>query len=331
MRYDRVAGGFTPLTSPEVPHFKGRIMRIGLWLASCMALFLVSSPAFAAEKFERKYAESSKQVRQAESKVEQTLTIAGMALETKVTSFSVSAAVAGKRDADGKLAVEETINVLQSNLELPGGIKLDFDSANPDKEADIPALNPLLDVFRAILKHPTTTVVDRDNKVQEVTMADNPREKLPKEYQGFLDPKAQKREREQAWLFLPDKDVEAGAEWERFVDQDLGGGQTMNFKVKYAYAGKETKDGKTAHKFTVTHQEVTYAMDPNANPMVQVTKSDLKIAKSSGTILYDPATGEIPSRESTVKITGKMTLVINGQELPGDLDLTLTEKTTLQK
>lgn len=306
-------------------------MRITVGIAAVVALCQWSSFANAAEKFERKYVENSKVVSESEAKVEQILTIAGMPIETKQLTFIEGSAAAGKRDADGILAVEETITSLRSNIELPGGIKLDFDSADPDKKADNEALNPLLDIYRIILKTPITAIVDRDNKVQEVKMDAAALEKLPQEFRGSLEPARQKRNREQAWLFLPDGEVESGAEWERFIDRELGGGQSMNFKIKYTYAGIEAKDGKPYHKFNVTFQEVTYVLDPNANPVLKVPKSDLKIAKSSGVILYDPATGAVPFRESSVKITGTMTMVINGMELPAELDLTLTEKTAMKK
>lgn len=306
-------------------------MRLIVGIAACLALCQPSSPASAAEKFARKYTENSKIAKETESKVEQTLTVAGMAVETKAITFIDTTATAGTRDADGNLAVEETVTSLRASLELPMGIKLSFDSADPDKKAEVEALNAVLDIYRTILKTPTTAIIDRDNKVQEVKLDAAALEKLPKENRSSLDPARQKRDREQAWLFLPDAEVEPGAEWERYIDRDLTGGQTMNFKMKYSYVGPETNDGKTLHKFSVKHEEVTYALDPTANPMVQVPKSDLKIAKSSGTILYDPATGDTPLRESTVKITGTLTLVINGAELPSDLDLTLTETTKAKK
>lgn len=306
-------------------------MRITVGIAALAVLLQWNSAIRAAEKFERKYAENSKSVKETESKVEQTLTVAGMAVETKALTFVDTTAVCGTRDADGNLAVEETVTSLRATLELPMGIKVDFDSADPGKKADNAALEPALEIYRMILKTPTTSVIDRDNQVQEVKLDTAALEKLPKEYRSSLEPARQKRDREQAWLFLPDKAVAPGDEWERFVDRDLSGGQTMNFKIKYRYVGPETKDGSTLHKFSVEHEEVTYALDPNANPMVQIPKSDLKIKKSSGTILYDPATGDTPLRESTVTITGTLTLVISGTELPGDLDLTLTETTKTKK
>jgi hypothetical protein len=315
----------------SVSSLKGPIMRVRVWIAGCVALCSINASVHGAEKFERKYVESSQQVKETESKVDQTLTVAGMAVETKALTFQTTKTEIGKRDAEGKLPVVETVTSLRSDLELQGGVKISFDSANPDQKADNPLFEPLMEVFRTLVKNPVTALVDRENHIAEVKIANNAQEQLPKEVQSFLQPERQKRDREQAWSFLPDKEVEVGDEWERFVDQDLGGGQNFNFKMKYTYAGPEQKDTKTYHKFGLEHLEVTYALDPNANPMVQVPKSDLKIVKSSGSILYDPATGEVPFRESTVKINGTLTLTINGMDLPSELDLTMTEKSTLQQ
>jgi hypothetical protein len=321
----------SPLSIPcLIP--KGPNMRLTVGIAAVVvALCQLSSSAQAAEKFAPKYAEDSKSVSETETNVAQTLTIAGMPIETKQLSFTETTYSSGKRDADGNLSVEEIVSSLRASMELPGGLKVDFDSANPDKKADNPVLDPVLDIYRTLLKMPVTTVVNSENKVQEVKVDATVLDKLPMEVRTSLEPERQKRDHEQAWLFLPDGEVEKGAEWERFIDRDLGGGQSMNFKTKYSYAGTEAKDGKTYHKFNVKQEEVTYAMDPNANPMLKVPKSDLKIDKSSGVILYDPATGEVAVRESTIRITGTMTMVINGMELPAELDLTLTEKTKTKK
>ena len=50
----------------------------------------------------------------------------------------------GKRDAEGTLPITTTIDKLQVNLTVPGGITLIFDSGDPDKKADNALLEPLL-------------------------------------------------------------------------------------------------------------------------------------------------------------------------------------------
>lgn len=310
---------------------KGLIMPRRLLLVGLCVVVYGGSQAVAAEKFSRKIVEQSKQVKQTETKTEQTLTIAGVNVETKSTSFAVATVVAGQRDGDGNLALEETLDVLQADLQLPGGLSFQFDSANPDKKTGIPPLEPFEELFRATFKNPVTTTVNRNNQIREVRIANNPEERLPKEVRGLFDPIYRKKSAEQAWSFLPDKPVNVGDQWERMEDHNLGGGQTLAYKTRYTYAGPEEKDGQTFHKFESERLEATYALDPNANPMVQVPKCDLKIDKSSGTILYQPDIGAIARREIDVKITGTLTLVVNGQELPGDLELSISEKTTLQK
>ncbi len=302
-----------------------------LLLAGFCVLAAGISPAPAAEKFDRKYPEQSQQKKQTETKTEQTLTLAGMDLDTKSTLFSIATITSGKRGADGNLTLEESIDVLQTDISLPGGVSAQFDSANPDKSADNPMLEPLLDVLRATFKNPVTMTVDRGNRVQELKFANNPEETLPKEVRSFLDPVSRKKSTEQAWGFLPDQPVKVGDQWERMEEHNLGGGQTMIYKSRYTYAGPEKLDGQTYQKFTFERLEVAYSLDPNANPVVQVPKSDLKVAKSSGAIFYQPETGVVAKREAEVKITGALTLIINGQELPGALDLSITEKTTLLK
>ncbi|MFO0917752.1 MAG: hypothetical protein U0872_05480 [Planctomycetaceae bacterium] len=314
------------LQSPQ-----GCIMRKPLVFLAGTILTVCVHSASAGEKFPRTYAEQTKQKKQIETKTEQTLTLAGMDIDTKSTLFSIATITSGKRDTDGNLTLEESIDVLQTDLSLPGGLTVQFDSANPDKAADNAVLEPLLDMLRATFKNPVTMTVDRDNHVQDLKFANNPEETLPKEVRGFLDPVSRKKSAEQAWGFLPDRAVAIGDQWERTEEHNLGGGQSLTYKSRYTYAGPEKLDGQTYQKFDVERLEASYSLDPNANPMVQVPKSDLKVAKSSGVILYQPETGAVAKREAEVKIAGTLTLVINGQELPGELDLSITEKSNLLK
>jgi hypothetical protein len=61
-----------------------------------------------------------------------------------------------------------------------------------------------------------------------------------------------------------------------------------------------------------------------------VTKSDLKIDSGDGTILFDREVGAIVSAKGKTRIKGSMTFDAGGQELPGDLDLTIETDTELQ-
>ena len=139
-----------------------------------------------------------------------------------------------------------------------------------------------------------------------------------------------KKEFEQSHRNLPDVLARPGESWERTETVDVGGGQTLTFRKKYEYAGTEKKGDKTLDKITSKAIEVKYSMDPNAESPLKVTKSDLKVESSDGTILFDREAGCIVEAKGKTHIKGSMTFSIQGQELPGELDLTLDTTTQLQ-
>jgi hypothetical protein len=128
---------------------------------------------------------------------------------------------------------------------------------------------------------------------------------------------------------LPDVLVRAGEPWERTEKLDLGG-QTLTFHKKYEYAGTEKLGAKTLDKINVKTLDVKYAMDPNSASPFKVTKSDLKIESGDGTILFDREAGAVVSAKSKTRIKGPMTFEAGGQEIPGELDLTIETDTELQ-
>lgn len=303
-----------------------------MWKRFCLALVAVvmsSQVASAQVTLERKYPEGTKSVVQSDTKVAQTLTLAGMDLETKSSAFVVATSTIGQRAADGALKIEEKTSTMQSELSLPGGITLQFDSANPDKKADNPLLEPILDIFRAAYRLPVTVVLDAKNKITDVTLPEGEYEKLPEAAKERFEPASRKKALEQSLEYLPDGPVKKGDTWERSAEANLGSGQVMSFRTKYEYAGTVEEDGKTLDKITGKALEVSFAI--NGNAMLQVTKSDLKITESENTYLFDRELGAMVKRMSKGRIVGPLTLVINGTELAGKVDLTIEEKTSRQK
>ena len=132
-----------------------------------------------------------------------------------------------------------------------------------------------------------------------------------------------KREANQAREVLPDKPVNKGDRWQRTVVMDIGAGQSLTFETYYNYGGTVQKDGKTYDKIESFIGGVTYSLDPNSPIPLKLLKSDLKIDSSMGTILFDQEKGQVAESSSTTRITGPMTFSVNGQELPGKVDLTL--------
>jgi len=124
--------------------------------------------------------------------------------------------------------------------------------------------------------------------------------------------------------------VKSGDSWEQTVDADLGGGQTLTITNTLTYQGVVDVDGKKLHKITHKPKDVSYFMDPNAKSPLKVTNSELKPTEGGGELLFDEQAGDIVLRQSSMRIQGKLTLDFGGQQLPGKLDLKLSDKLARQ-
>ena len=294
-----------------------------------LAVFLSSAVASAQVKFEQKYPEGSKSVVQRESKSTQTLTLAGRDLDTASSTFLLATTTIGTRSADGILKIEEKADSLQTDISLPGGLKLQFDSANPDKKADLVLLEPILDILRAAYRLPVTIELDANNKLSNVKLPDGEFEKLPDAAKNRLSSEELKKTVEQAQACLPDAPVKKGDTWERASDMNLGDGQRMSFRTTYEYVGTVEQDGTMFDKISGKSFDVSFSI--TGNPTLQVTKSELKVIESEATILFNRELGSVTKRASKTRIAGPITLVIMGMELPGKVDLTIEENSTRQK
>lgn len=299
-----------------------------LFASFAAVALLGTSFASAQVDLQPKYAEGQKSELHKESKTTQTLTLAGMNIDTKATTFVVVESSIGKRAADGTLQVKDTIKTFQSDISFPGG-SVQFDSANPDKKADNLALDPILDVFRAVTRLPITVEIDSKNKITAIKLPDGEYEKLPEGAKDRLNPETLKKAAEQALSYLPDGPVKKGDTWERSLESNLGAGQKLTLRTKYEYDGTVEKDGKTLDKITGKAFEVSF--DITGNATLQVTKTDLKVSDSAMTYLFDRERGNVTEQNSKITIIGPLTLVINGMPLDGKLDLTMEEKTTRQQ
>ena len=108
----------------------------------------------------------------------------------------------------------------------------------------------------------------------------------------------------------------------------LDSGQKLTFTTKYTYEGSIEQSGKTLEKIVSQTTKVDYSADADAP--LKVVESDLKVAASEGQILFDAAYGQTVLQQSKVQVTGSLKLEINGMELPGELDLTIENKTTIK-
>lgn len=301
---------------------------------SLLAFSLVAaswiSQAQAQVKLGTKFVEGRKTVTHTTMKIKQTLTLAGMGLDTESDRFVISATQAGKRDADGKIRVEQKTEKITTTAKLPGGLTLSFDSDDPNKKADNPALEPFMQVMRAAAKAKTTLVIDQSGKIVAVEGLEQAAEGLPQELRGDFNPEQAKKVANQELEMLPTDPVKPGDTWTKNADLPLGSGQVMSLTTEYKYAGEAKEGGKTLDKIEAKTTAVSFSIAESSSLPLKVTKSDLKPTESVSTVLFDREAGQVQSSKGTLRIQGDLDFTINGQALPGKLDLTIETEVVRQ-
>jgi hypothetical protein len=303
------------------------IRRIVFCLAS---LALVTSVASAQVKLEYKFKEGRKSKAEATTKVHQILTLNNMDIETTSEEVVSETSTSGKRTGDGDIPLTDKVESIKVQLEI-AGMMFNFDTGDPNAKFDIPQLAFLGDMLKALAGSEYTVVLDKDNKVKDVTGLDKVLEKAkalnPMAAEALkqrFDVERIRHQFDKSHANLPNVLAREGESWEKSETDDIGSGQSLTFRRRYEYKGVVEKNGKKLDRISIQALDVTYQMDPNAQSPLKVTKSDLKVDSSKGEILFDREEGVIAQRTETNHIKGSMDFEINNQALPGKLDLELT-------
>lgn len=298
------------------------------FVPSLLILLQFASLAAAQVTLERKYPEGAVNKFKESVKVHQILTLAGMDLETRSDTVTVTKQTNGTPNSDGQ-PVTSTTESVNANIQLPAGAgNIQFDSANPNVKAANPMFEVVLDIMRAMSGAKLTYTIGKDKKIASVdgyqdvirqatqAAADQLKkeltaERLTAEYQQGLDA-------------LPATPLKPGDTWNRTEVMNAGSGQTITFDRQYKYEGTVDQKGTKLEKITAQDQKVRFALDPNGGLPLSVKSSDLKIESSKIEVLFDRERGVVVSTTNDGHIKGDMTFVINGMELPGKLDLELS-------
>jgi hypothetical protein len=314
--------------------------RIGRGVLTAVGVgFLVlswSQAARAQVKLEYKFPEGKKLTYKTTMNIHQVITLMGMEIPSNDRRTTVVSRSIGERGADSSLPVEEKVESLHVDLRLPGGIDLTYDSKDPNAKIDNPQLAFLGDVFKLVSEISYTVVLDAQNKVKAVEGTEKIMEKAEKlddlvrdSIRGAVNPDKTKARFEQEHRNLPDVLARPGEPWERTETMDTGG-QTFTFLKKYEYVGTEKKGDKTLDKISSKVLDVKYSQDPDSKSPLKVTKSDLKVESSEGTVLFDREQGCVVESRGKTQIKGSMTFSAGGQDLPGQLELSMQVGVQLQ-
>ncbi len=137
----------------------------------CAALLAASSATtFAQVSLQPRFNENTKVRTTIEVLTDQTLTLAGMPLETKVRQFIVTKDEIGAKQAEGQVQVTGRMETFQVEMKLPGGIELNFDAGNPKTDAPIPQLTPILKMFDAMSSSTYETTFSAPGKIESIKL-----------------------------------------------------------------------------------------------------------------------------------------------------------------
>ena len=299
-----------------------------------VALLLVSSPAWADDKVEITYAPTldagDRSVSHVQTNIEQTLTVAGMPLETSVQQLMDIREEVETTNGDGETTTTGRMDMIDFSLTLPDGRQFSFNSANPQRDNGIPELEPYQDLFRAMAEVEWRSTYDDDFKMVALEYIDDPFFQLDQALRDEVDPDKWLKASNIEMARLPEDPVAVGDTWTRTEPVDLGNGQTMTFDKQYEYLGAQETGGVMFDRIGASALTATYSMKANPNLPLEVKSSDLIVESSEGELLYNRDLRIVTSTTETYHVTGSMTLMAGGQELPGELDLTMSFTTMLE-
>jgi hypothetical protein len=284
-----------------------------------------------------KFPEGKKLTYKTTSRVRQVLTFGGTNMESTKRETKVWSRSVGKHRGDSSLPIEEKVHTLRVEYSLPPRTKLTLDSSDSDIKIADRQLASLGDVFKLESEITYTVVLDEQNRVKAVEGTEKLQEKAKKlddpiareEIHNEIGPDKIRLKFERALHNLPNVLARLGEPWERGEILDISG-TTFTIRKKYEYLGTEKKGDKALDKISCKVMEVKYDQDPDGKLPLKVTKSDLKIESSEGTILFDHDEGHVVSASEKVRIKGNMTFTGAGLDQSGGFDLNFDANTQLQ-
>lgn len=295
--------------------------------------FMILGVLFAAQalqaevklEFDPTYKQGDVVVTSVETNVAQNLTISGMDVVTQADNFiEIEETVVSVTPQETRL--QGKFRAMLLDLSLPGGLKVNFDSGNPNAEIPVGPLAETVQFMKSLSGTNWETILDRKKLITAIKYPDSFLNSVPEAFKDQVSLEKRIKEQKMNLARLPEKPVSVGDVWTRNEEADLGSGQTFYLVKKYSYVGPEQRDGKTLEKIKVETESIQYDLAAGGGLPVQVKESDLKVKSSGGTLWYDAKSKVVVEFEDTMHITGTLTLSVNGMDLPAELDLTISSK-----
>ena len=301
------------------------------------ALWIVAAPVAAQAQVEIKHAPDHKPgdvIRTvSEVKTKQTLVLAGMNIDTNMESFSATKETIGEPASGGKTPFSGEFEYFILNLETPLG-KYSFDSNSPEAGTKIAGLEGLDDVFKALSTAKWTAVMNDKPEVESFKFEGDPFGQLDEASKQEISAERMQQDSNIQLARLPSAPVNVGDKWTRTEEMQLGNGQFLKFEREFEYLGTEESGGKVLDKIGIKALSVQYGIGEGSALPLKLDDSKLDIASTEGTMLYDRERKSVTSTTEKSRMKGDInfSITINGQtqKLPGQVDLTIESKNTVE-
>src|SRR5690606_11645772 len=157
----------------------------------------LTSAALAQEEVTLKYAPAlqvgAMQHVEVEAKADQLLTIAGMPLETHANTFLTMQEEVVGTSSTGGWKFEGSFALVQAEHEFPGGLKLSFNSNNPEQTDADGLLGGIVEALKATAGAKWVTETDAKHQIVKMEYIDDPFSNVDETVKGNTDPEALKK------------------------------------------------------------------------------------------------------------------------------------------
>lgn len=264
-----------------------------------------------------------------EAETQQTLTIAGMNVETTGNHFFVIKETV-QRISDGETLMRGEFEVFQVETGLPGGQKLQFDKASAPADDEQGPLGDMTQLFKLMSRSPWQARLDPRGQMMSMEWLDIPPAEIPDLFQDELSSERFIKAHNVAVNRLPGKTVTAGERWNRTEEQNLGNGQFFTLSRTFTYQGKVDRMGRSLDHVTFRTDSVKYHMNGNPAIPLRLKESDLKVESGQGAFWFDSQKKQIVEVDDKLHVTGSLVFTANEVELPATLDLTMRTHHTVK-
>ncbi len=257
----------------------------------------------------------------------QVLTLGGMDIETRTSQKAILKEQAGVRGEDGTIQITGNTEAMKVSSTFPNGVMLRFDSLRENKPEGT-QFDMMLDLYKALSTAKTTRSLDKGNRCLSYTTQMEGFDKLAPALRGSvkdqLDKDYLKDAENQKFKEIPQTPIEEGDSWEVTFSMRLGGGQILAIKRSFTYKGTTSVGGREVHAIEIKVLSAQLSQNADADTPVKITGSNLKVESSSGRLLFDNKRGAITHNELKFRLVGELKLELDGDALPGKLDLSIT-------